>query len=168
MQFDEMMKNSPKIKQFYFEWEGLRVFGAIDITDVPKELEVKFTSPHPAGDVALRMNAFGCKFAHVDGKLSDRIRLVHGDVNPNFKPGDENYARIPIYGISEKSSILIYNEYLVGSRGIVKNVEFESFTGNSGMLLQRDGDLISFQCNSWKPVDRKKFEDMQGVIKLIY
>ena len=74
MQFDEMMKNSPTIKQFYFEWEGLRVFGAIDITDVPKELEVKFTSLHPAGDVALRMNAFGCKFAHVDGKLSDRIR----------------------------------------------------------------------------------------------
>lgn len=50
--FSEMMRRSPTIKEFYFEWEGLQIFGAIDITDVPKELEIRFTSPHPAGEVA--------------------------------------------------------------------------------------------------------------------
>ena len=39
-----MMRRSPTIKEFYFEWEGLQIFGAIDITDVPKELE--YGSPH--------------------------------------------------------------------------------------------------------------------------
>lgn len=56
--FSEMMRRSPTIKEFYFEWEGLQIFGAIDITDVPKELEIRFTSPHPAGEVALRLNAY--------------------------------------------------------------------------------------------------------------
>ena len=58
MQFDEMMKNSPTIKQFYFEWEGLRVFGAIDITDVRNELEIRFISPHPPEEVSLRLNSY--------------------------------------------------------------------------------------------------------------
>ena len=58
--FSEMMRRRPTTQEFYFEWEGLQIFGAIDITDVPKELEIRFTSPHPAGEVALRLNAFGC------------------------------------------------------------------------------------------------------------
>mgnify|MGYP000988485528 FL=1 len=42
--FGEMMRRSPTIKEFYFEWEGLRVFGAIDITDVRNEL--RYGLPH--------------------------------------------------------------------------------------------------------------------------
>ena len=164
--FSEMMRRSPNIKEFYFEWEGLQIFGAIDITDVPKELEIRFTSPHPAGEVALRLNAFGCKFTHPDGKLSERIRLVHGDVNPT--QGDENYARIPIHGATQESSILVYNEYLAGPRGLTDVKQLESFTGDSGMLVERCENSILFRCNSWKPADRKTFADMQGSITLLY
>ena len=49
-----MMRRSPTIKEFYLEWEGLRVFGAIDITDVQNELEIRFTSPQPPKEVSLR------------------------------------------------------------------------------------------------------------------
>lgn len=77
-----MMRASPIINEFYFEWGGLWVFGVIDIVDVPKGLEISFTSPHAVGEAALRLTADGCKFVHSDGKLSERIRLVHGDVNP--------------------------------------------------------------------------------------
>lgn len=56
--FGEMMRRSPTIKEFYFEWEGLRVFGAIDITDVRNELEIRFTSPHPPEEVWLRPNSY--------------------------------------------------------------------------------------------------------------
>ena len=164
--FSEMMRRRPATQEFYFEWEGLQIFGAIDITDVPKELEIRFTSPHPAGEVALRLNAFGCKFTHPDGKVSERIRLVHGDVNPT--QGDENYARIPIRGATQESSILVYNEYLVGPRGLTDVKQLESFTGDSGMLVERCENDILFRCNSWKPADRKAFVDMQGSITLLY
>ena len=56
--FGEMMRRSPTIKEFYFEWEGLRVFGAIDIVDVPKGLEMRFTSPHPPEEASLRPNSY--------------------------------------------------------------------------------------------------------------
>ena len=56
--FSEMMRRSPTIKEFYFEWEGLRVFGAIDITDVRNELEIRFTSPHPPEEASLRPNSY--------------------------------------------------------------------------------------------------------------
>ena len=56
--FSEMMRRSPTIKEFYLEWEGLRVFGAIDITNVPKELEIRFTSPHPPKEVSLLLTAY--------------------------------------------------------------------------------------------------------------
>ena len=164
--FSEMMRRRPATQEFYFEGEGLQIFGAIDITDVPKELEIRFTSPHPAGEVALRLNAFGCKFTHPDGKVSERIRLVHGDVNPT--QGDENYARIPIHGATQESSILVYNEYLVGPRGLTDVKQLESFTGDSGMLVERCENDILFRCNSWKPADRKAFVDMQGSITLLY
>ena len=65
-----MMRRSPTINEFYLEWEGLQVFGAIDITNASKELEVRFTSPHPPEEASLRLNAYGCMFAHADGKLS--------------------------------------------------------------------------------------------------
>ncbi|WP_315497937.1 hypothetical protein [Corynebacterium durum] len=52
-EFSEMIRRSPTIKYFYFEWEGLRVFGAIGITDVQNELEIRFTSPHPPEEVSL-------------------------------------------------------------------------------------------------------------------
>ena len=146
--FSEMMRRRPATQEFYFEWEGLQIFGAIDITDVPKELEIRFTSPHPAG------------------KLSERIRLVHGEVNPT--PGDENYARIPIHGATQESSILVYNEYLAGPRGLTDVKQLESFTGDSGMLVERCENDILFRCNSWKPADRKAFVDMQGSITLLY
>jgi len=51
-----MMRRSPTIKEFYLEWEGLRVFGAIDITNVPKELEIRFTSPHPPKDSVVTLD----------------------------------------------------------------------------------------------------------------
>jgi len=53
-----MMRRSPTIKEFYLGWEGLRVFGAIDITNVPKELEIRFTSPHPPKEVSLLLTAY--------------------------------------------------------------------------------------------------------------
>ena len=53
-----MMRRSPTIKEFYLEWEGLRVFGAIDITNVPKGLEIRFTSPHPLEEASLRSNLY--------------------------------------------------------------------------------------------------------------
>jgi len=53
-----MMRPSPTIKKFYFEWEGLRVFCAIDITDVPNELEIWFTSPQPPKEVSLLLTAY--------------------------------------------------------------------------------------------------------------
>ena len=56
--FGEMMRRSPTIKEFYFEWEGLRVFGAIDITDVRNELEIRFTSPHPPEEASLRSKPY--------------------------------------------------------------------------------------------------------------
>lgn len=69
-EFSEMMRRSPTIKEFYLKWEGLRGFGAIDIMNVPKELEIRFTSPHLPEEVSLRLTACGCTFAHADGKLS--------------------------------------------------------------------------------------------------
>ena len=99
------MRRGPTIKGFYLEWEGLRVFGAIDSMDVPNELEIRFTSPQPPT----------AALTHADGKLSERIRLVHGDVNTTQH--GENYARISIHGATPESSILVYNEYPVGSPG---------------------------------------------------
>ena len=92
--------------------------------------------------------------------------MVHGDVNPT--QGDENYARIPIHGATQESSILVYNEYLVGPRGLTDVKQLESFTGDSGMLVERCENDILFRCNSWKPADRKAFVDMQGSITLLY
>ena len=57
-EFSEMIRRSPTIKYFYFEWEGLRVFGAIGITDVQNELEIRFTSPHPPKEVSLLLTAY--------------------------------------------------------------------------------------------------------------
>ena len=56
--FSEMMRRSPTINEFYLEWAGLRVFGAIDIMNVPKELEKRFTSPHPPEEASLRSNPY--------------------------------------------------------------------------------------------------------------
>ena len=53
-----MMRRGPTIKGFYLEWEGLRVFGAIDSMDVPKELEIRFTSPQPPKKVSLLLTAY--------------------------------------------------------------------------------------------------------------
>ena len=92
--------------------------------------------------------------------------MVHGDVNPT--QGDENYARIPIHGATQESSILVYNEYLAGPRGLTDVKQLESFTGDSGMLVERCENDILFRCNSWKPADRKAFADMQGSITLLY
>lgn len=53
-----MMRRGPTIKGFYLEWEGLRVFGAIDSMDVPNELEIRFTSPQPTKEVSLLLTAY--------------------------------------------------------------------------------------------------------------
>ena len=102
-----MMRRGPTIKGFYLEWKGLRVSGAIDSMDVPNELEIRFTSPQPPT----------AALTHADGKLSERIRLVHGDVNTTQH--GENYARISIHGATPESSTLVYGECPVGPRGLM-------------------------------------------------
>ena len=56
--FSEMMRRSPTINEFYLEWEGLRVFGTISITDVRNDLEIRFTSPHPLEEASLRSKPY--------------------------------------------------------------------------------------------------------------
>ena len=79
------------------------VTDAIVITDVPKEPEIWFASLCSSGEVVLHLTTYDCQFAHLDGKISERIRLVHGGVNPTQR--GENYARIPIHGAMPESSI---------------------------------------------------------------
>ena len=157
-----MMRRNPTIKEFYFGWERLRVFGTISITDVRNELEIRFTSPHPPEEVSLCLNAYGCTFVHADGMLWERIRLVHGDVNPTQR--GENYARISVHGATPESSTLVYSEYPVGPRGLTDVKQWESFTGDSGMLVECSDSCIAFQCNSWQPADRRVFANLQGTI----
>jgi len=45
--------------------------------------------------------------------------------------------------------------------------QWESFTGDSGMLVERSDNCIAFQCNSWKPADGRAFADLQGTITLL-
>ena len=77
------------------------------------------------------------------------------------------YARIPIHDATPESSILVYNEYPVGLRGLMDVKQWESFTGDSGMLVERSDNCIAFQCNSWKPADGRAFADLQGTITLL-
>ena len=104
-------------------------------------------------------------FVHADGKSSERIRLVHGDVDPTQH--DENCARISVHGAAPESSILVYSEYPVGPRGFTDVKRWESFTGDSEMLVERSDSCIAFQCNSWQPADRRAFADLQGTITLL-
>lgn len=77
------------------------------------------------------------------------------------------YARNPIHGATPESSILVYSEYPVGPWGLTDVKQWESFTGDSGMLVQHRNNTIAFQCNSWKPADRRAFADLQGTITLL-
>ncbi len=88
--------------------------------------------------------------------------LVHGDVNPTQR--GENYARISVHGATPESSTFVYSEYPVGPQGLTDVKQWESFTGDSGMLVQHRNNTIAFQCNSWKPADRRAFADLQGTI----
>lgn len=150
------------------EWEGLKIYGGIEITDLPKKFIIRFTSPHPAGEVALRVRAIKCKVILPEGKLSTDTRMVHGDVNPGFKPGDENYGDFEITKVKEGAKIFIYNEYLVGPRAGVTTSVLEAFSGDSGVLVEREDTIIRFRCNSWWPEDRKAFRDLVGTVELIY
>lgn len=77
------------------------------------------------------------------------------------------YARIPIHDATPESSILVYSEYPVGLRGLMDVKQWESFTGDSGMLVERSDSCIALQCNSWKPADGRAFADLQGTITLL-
>jgi hypothetical protein len=77
------------------------------------------------------------------------------------------YAQNPIHGATPESSTLVYSEYPVGPWGLTDVKQWESFTGDSGILVERSDSCIAFQCNSWKPADRRAFADLQGTITLL-
>ena len=166
--FQEMRMADLSRAHLPIEWEGLTVYGSISIEPAPRLVRIRYTSSHPIGEVAVRVSAFDCQMELPTGKLSLITRLVHGDMGVDWSPGEENFADIMVVNRTASASLNISNEYLVEPRGNSKTREFEAWTGDSGILMHQEGYRIEFRCNSARPQDRRKFEDIVGTIDLVY
>ncbi|WP_257159102.1 hypothetical protein [Corynebacterium cystitidis] len=121
-------------------------------------LDLQFQVREGTTQTAMRVDVPNANLVTPDGEELESTRLIDGITNS---------ARIPIRTGKRRGLLLVHNEYLHSPRGYAHVAPaYESFEGDSGMLLEEEGSTIHFRCNNRDPRDQFAFEDITGTLTL--